>query len=284
MVVLVFVVGVSLFLSLFFGGVSWVLFLSFPVRRFWRLLLVLRFFAAVFCGLLSGLFPVWSPSVLSGLFLSLVAFRRSGLLVLACPALFGGVGRRGLCRFPSLVSGGCPVPRSVSFPSVGFCGSRRLSGSAASLAGRVAGSVSACGVPVSVGCAAGADAAVRSACPSAVVLSVASGRFGSGRSAFARRSAALVSSLPSGSAFVGFVSSPCPAVVSPSPSPSRCFCGGGSGSWASLALAAGLGLAVFVFWAGSGAFPAPAWGGSWSPVSSGVFAGSFRFVASPALF
>lgn len=169
---------------------------------------------------------------------------------------------------------------SLSFASVGFCGSRRLAGSAASLAGRVAGAVSAAGLPVFVGCAAGADAAVRSACPSAAVLSVASGRFGSGRAAFARRSAALVSGLPSGSAFVGFVSAACPSVVLPSPSASRCFCGGGSGSWASLALAAGLGLSVFVFWSGSGSFPAPAWSGSWSRVSSGVFAGSFRF--SPA--
>lgn len=266
------------------GGVSWLLLFSFLVRRFWRLPpVLLRFFAAGFCGLLSGLFPVWSLSALSLLFPLLLVFRRFGAGVSVCPALSGVPGRCGLCRFPSLVSGGCPVA-SLSFPSVGFCGSRRLAGSAFSLAGRVAGSVSACGVPVSVGCAAGADAAVRSACPSAVVLSVASGRFGSGRAAFARRSAALVSSLPVGSAFVGFVSAPCPSVVSPSPSPSRCFCGGGSGSWASLALAAGLGLAVFVFWSGSGAFPAPAWGGSWSPVSSGVFAGSFRFVASPALF
>ena len=181
------------------------------------------------------------------------------------------------CRSIKFVGG---VVNNYQFSSVGFCGSRSLAGAPASLASSVAAAVSATGVQVSVGCAAGADAAVRAACPSAAVLSVRSGLFGSGPPAFARRSAALVRSLPPGSAFVGFVGSPCPSIVRPSPSSARCFCGGGSGSWASLAFAAGLGLSVFVFWSGSGSFPAPVWGGYWSPVSSGVFAGSFRF--SPA--
>lgn len=187
----------------------------------------------------------------------------------------------GRCLSLSLVFGrGCPVSLRLPFSAVGFCGSRRLAGRAAALAGQVASAVSSFGVPVFVGCAAGADAAVRAACPSASVFSVSSGVWGSGRAAFARRSSALVGSLPAGSAFVGFVSSQCPAVVLPSPSPSRCFCGGGSGSWAALALAAGLGLSVFVFWSGSGSFPAPAWGGVWSPVSSGIFSGSFLFSPS----
>ena len=104
----------------------------------------------------------------------------------------------------------------------------------------------------------------------------------------ASRSSALVSAVVAsgaGRGFVGFVSSPCPAGLSPSPSPSACFSGSGSGSWASLALAIGLGLPVVVFpLPPSGHGPSldlPAfWPGSWVPLS-GVWAGGFRFVPVP---
>jgi hypothetical protein len=66
---------------------------------------------------------------------------------------------------------------------------------------------------VSVGCARGVDALVRAyfrSSPSLLVFSVASGRFGSGRSAFARRSVACVRSVARGDRglLVAFPSSP----------------------------------------------------------------------------
>ena len=154
---------------------------------------------------------------------------------------------------------------------VGFSVSRSLSPAFAPLVRRVVASVVASGRPVAVGCAAGLDAVVRSACPSAVVFSAAS--FGVGRSSFARRSAALVSAC---SALVVFPSSPCPAGLAPSPSASACFCGLGSGSWASAAFAAGLGLPVVVFPCGFSALPS--WG-SWVCAGGGCWASGFRLVA-----
>lgn len=180
-----------------------------------------------------------------------------------------------------------------SSPLVGFCGSRSLSSSWSPLVARVVGGAFASRRSVAVGCAAGADALVRSAAgPSAVarggscfVFSVSSGRWGSGRSAFARRSAACVRSVAASgpsAAFVGFVSSPCPAGVVPASS----WRSGSpvSGSWSSLALAAGLGVRVVVFWCAPGragrALPA-AWG-LWWPVGSGPFAGGWGFVPAQA--
>ena len=157
---------------------------------------------------------------------------------------------------------------------VGFSGSRSLSPAFAPLVRRVVASVVGSGRPVAVGCAAGLDAVVRSACPSAVVFSAAS--FGVGRSSFARRSAALVSAC---SALVVFPSSPCPAGLVPSASASACFCGLGSGSWASAAFAAGLGLPVVVFPCGFSALPS--WG-AWSVAGAGCWAAGFRLVSAPA--
>lgn len=167
---------------------------------------------------------------------------------------------------------------------VGFEGSRFLAPSFASLVSSVVASVLRSGRSVATGCARGLDFFVRSSCPSAVVFSVASGRFGSERSAFARRSIALVESVAasgSGAGFVVFVESPCPSGLVPSSSSSRCFSGFGSGSWASAAFAAGLGLPLVVFWCGSGSPVLPAWsGGSWVCAGSGVWARGFRFVPS----
>jgi len=152
--------------------------------------------------------------------------------------------------------------------AVGFCGSRSLPGSFAPLVSSVVAGVVASGAPVVVGCASGSDQLVRAACPSASVLSVASGAFGSGPGAFAARSSALVRQVAgAGGVLVGFVSSPCPVGVVPASS----WRSGASvsGSWSSLALAAGLGAGVVVFWCGPGAPLLPCWGGGWVPTGRG---------------
>ncbi|WP_197480139.1 hypothetical protein [Anabaena sp. 4-3] len=115
------------------------------------------------------------------------------------------------------------------------------------------------GSRVLVGCAKGVDAYFRLAFPSAEVFSVASGRWGVGRGAFAARSVACVRAVQSaGGLWVSFPSSPCPVGLVPSPSQSRCFSGFGSGSWASLAFALGSGLPCLVF---LGSLPVPSgWG------------------------
>jgi hypothetical protein len=144
--------------------------------------------------------------------------------------------------------------------TIAFSGSRSLSG-----AGLIALTSIFPLVPadchVVVGCAAGADLAVRRAFVGGqlCLFSVDSGRFGAGRGAFARRSVAIVEAVPPGGLLVvvpGSISPP-PGVV-----PSRSFRGGGSGSWGSAALALGTGRRVLL-WLPSGAVP-PIWAGvSW---------------------
>jgi hypothetical protein len=112
--------------------------------------------------------------------------------------------------------------------SVGFSGSRSPS-AAASVALSALLPLVPSGVRVSVGCARGVDAAVSSwfgASPSLLVLSVASGRFGSGRSAFARRSSRCVLSVAAGSRGL-LVALPSAAVPPAGVRPSRSFFGGG---------------------------------------------------------
>lgn len=161
---------------------------------------------------------------------------------------------------------------------VGFSGSRSPSAASLSALASVASVVSPSALVV-VGCAVGVDLSVRSLFPSAVVLSVASGAFGVGRSAFARRSVACVSRVASsGGVWVSFPAGACPAGLVPSSSSSRCFSGSGSGSWASLAFAAGSGVPCLVFLPpGVGA---PSWlvagGGGWfssvpAPVQLSLF-------------
>ena len=147
--------------------------------------------------------------------------------------------------------------------SVGFSGSRSLSPAASAALSSLLPLVPA-GVRVSVGCAAGADLAVRSwfaGSPSLLVFRVGSGRFGVGRSAFARRSCRCVSSVAAGSRglLVVVPAGACPAGVAPS----RVFAGRGSGSWGSLAFALGRGRRVLL-WLPAGSRP-PVWAGvSWS--------------------
>ncbi len=143
---------------------------------------------------------------------------------------------------------------------VGFSGSR--SPSQLSVAAVEAASVLAPqSASVVVGCARGVDALVRSFFPGASVFSVASGRWGVGRGAFAARSVACVRAVAaagSGGLWLSFPSGACPAGLSPSSSSSRCFSGSGSGSWASLAFAVGLGVPTAVLLE-SGA-PPSGWG------------------------
>ena len=160
------------------------------------------------------------------------------------------------------------VPAAVSAAvssasAVGFSGSRSPSGTSVAAVRAAAAAVSA---PVLVGCAKGVDEVARELFPNARVFSVSSGLFGSGRSAFARRSAAFVRALSSaGGVLLSFPSSPCPAGLLPSRSWSSAC--GGSGTWGTLALAVGLGVPCFVF---LGSVPAPAgWG--FSPCGGGWF-------------
>lgn len=156
------------------------------------------------------------------------------------------------CPVAALPSGVLSVLSRAGIGAVGFSGSRS---SVPAVCSVVAARVASLGCPVFVGCAAGVDAAFRAAFPAARVFAAAS--FGSGRGAFAARSAAVVRAVAlAGGAWVSFPSGPCPSGLAPSASSSRAFCGSGSGSWASLAFAAGSGLPCLVF----GFAPPAAWG------------------------
>ena len=179
------------------------------------------------------------------------------------PCLWSSFGGGGSASAPAPA----PAPRRPSpfagVSSVGFSGSRSLSPVASAALSALLPSVPA-GVRLSVGCAAGADAVVRSwfgGVPSLLVFSVSSGRFGRGRSAFARRSFRCVLSVAAGSRglLVVVPSGACPAGVVPS----RSFSGRGSGSWGSAAFALGRSRRVLL-WLPAGLFP-PSWPGvSWS--------------------
>lgn len=135
---------------------------------------------------------------------------------------------------------------------------------------------------VSVGCARGVDAFVREhfdRSPSLLVFSVASGRFGSGRAAFARRSSRCVRSIARGEAGL-LVALPSNGSSPAGVRPSRSFFGGKSGTWGSAALALGLGRRVLL-WLPGGSVP-PSWGRvSWSsPSGAGAPSGCWWLGAS----
>ena len=179
----------------------------------------------------------------------------------------GGGGSAVSAPVSPVPSGGSPVSSRPSVfagvSSVGFSGSRSPSPVASAALSALLPSVPS-GVAVSVGCARGVDSAVRGffgGSSSLAVFSVASGRFGVGRSAFARRSSACVLSVAAGSRglLVVVPVGACPAGVRPS----RSFAGRGSGSFGSAAFALGRGRRVLL-WLPSGSRP-PAWSGvSWS--------------------
>lgn len=164
---------------------------------------------------------------------------------------------------------GCQLQAIFSqFSAFGFSGSRSGVPSLGA-ASRAAACVPS-GGSVFVGCARGVDEFFRGQFPAAVVFSVASGEFGSGVSAFARRSVACISAVTAaGGLWVSFPSGACPAGLLPSSRSSACFCGSGSGSWASLAFALGSGCACLVF---LGSVPCPrGWGLAAVPGWSGWF-------------
>lgn len=164
---------------------------------------------------------------------------------------------------------------------VGFGGSRSLSSEWAGLVGRVVGSVMRASRRVAVCSGAGASAFVRQACPGAQVFSPAF----VGRGALPARASACVracAAAGSGSAWVAFVSGPCPAGIVPA----RAWRSGqpASGSWSEAALAVGLGLPVVVFWCAPGPVVLPSWAGSWEPAGQAVWAAGWRFLPdSPVL-
>jgi hypothetical protein len=188
-----------------------------------------------------------------GRFLAALALAPSGqspaLVAGRSPPVCGGGGLASSGLALSVLFWGCVVALA------GFSGSRSLSLSFAGSVSRVVGAAVASGLGVAVGCAAGADAFVRSAAPGARVFR-ASAFSGPPAARLVSRSVALVRAVAASgpsARFFGFVVGPCPRSVAPSASSSACFCGGGSGSWASLAFAVGLGLPMVVFWYGSGA-------------------------------
>lgn len=165
------------------------------------------------------------------------------------------------------------------FSAFGFSGSRQLPQSIAALS--TAADLVSPSASIFVGCAAGVDGFFRSRFPAAVVFSVASGQWGTGRGAFAGRSSACVLAvLAAGGLWVSFPAGPCPAGLFPSASSSRCFSGSGSGSWASLAFALGRGVSSLVF---LGSVPCPSgWGLFPVPGHPGWFACSSVFGSAPA--
>lgn len=160
-------------------------------------------------------------------------------------------------------------------PVAAFAGSRALAADLAPVVADLVASLAASGFEIATGCARGADAFVRAACPAAHVVRAAS--FGRGVGALVARSVAMVRLAASrpGSLLVAFVDRPCPAGLAPSPRPHDCFAGFGSGTWATIALAAGLGLPVLAVWCSPEPPAWPAWQAC-RPVGAGPLAVSAR--------
>ena len=196
-------------------------------------------------------------------------------------------------------------------PVVALCGSRSLAQFVGSAIPRVVGSLVSSGRSLSVGCAAGADAAVVSAAVMAgaadsVRVHAVGGSCGAGfaghaselsgvqaaraagasvvwwsggpasvplRSRLVARSLACVSSA---AATVAFVSGPPPRAWSGSGLWRSC----GSGTWSAVAASAIRGSSVVVFAPGAAALPSLPVGGSWVPAGSGVWSGGWKFVPS----
>lgn len=214
------------------------------------------------------------------------------------PAVGGaaGSGGGGPARWAARLAGVRALRRAVHCrglvvvaPLVGFSGSRSLPPSASPQVAAVVAAVVAGGRGVAVGCARGADQAVRLAAPGAQVF-FASSFAGPAAARLAQRSAAMVAAVAAsgpGCGLVGFPAQPCPVGLGPSASASACFSGSGSGTWATLALAAGLGLPVVVFPVGFAPSSLPAGWGQWVPAGGGAWVGGWRLVpvaSQPSLF
>ena len=144
------------------------------------------------------------------------------------------------------------VSRSLSFPVLGFSGSRSVVPEVLAVVLRSV----AVGAVVFVGDARCVDGAVRSAVPGCQVFRVS----GSGRGAFAARSVRLVRALAAdGGVLFSFPGRACPVGLVPSGDSWVCFRGLGSGSWASAALAVGLEVPVCL-WLPAGLSVPASWG------------------------
>jgi hypothetical protein len=113
------------------------------------------------------------------------------------------------------------------------------------------------------------------------LFAVDSGRWGVGRAAFARRSAAIVEAVPPSGLLVVV-----PGSVSPPPgvAPSRSFSGGGSGSWGSAALALGTGRRVLL-WLPPSVVPPSSWTGiEWSYIDGWYLGSKKASYYQPSLF
>ncbi|MGK7883062.1 MAG: hypothetical protein AB4057_00350 [Crocosphaera sp.] len=151
------------------------------------------------------------------------------------------------------------VPSSISelvaaASVVGFSGSRSPAAGAPAAVAAVAGFVSPSAVVV-VGCARGVDEIARELFTEARVFSVASGDYGKGKSAFARRSIACVEACKGG-LWISFPASSCPPGLIPKKS---AFTGYGSGSWSSLSYALALEIRS-VLWLPPSVSPPAGWG------------------------
>ncbi len=148
-----------------------------------------------------------------------------------------------------------PIPELVSSsPVVGFSGSRVAAEGASEAIAEISGFVSSSSV-VAVGCARGVDQIARELFSEARVFSVASGEYGQGKSAFARRSMACVETCQGG-LWLSFPASSCPPGLMPKKS---AFSGYGSGSWSSLSYALALGIRSILWLPPSVSAPA-GWG------------------------
>ncbi len=121
--------------------------------------------------------------------------------------------------------------------------------------------------PLIVGCASGADQAVRLAAPAAQIIEAASFS-GSPAARLVQRSVLVARTVAASPdpLMVGFVVGLCPSGILPA----RSWRSGrsASGTWSTLALAAGLGAVALVYWCSSSPVQLPAWG-QWSAASGG---------------
>ena len=129
--------------------------------------------------------------------------------------------------------------------SIGFSGSRAPSQEAEKALKELLDLVPS-DARISVGCARGVDAIVRNYfqdSDSLVIFSVSSGKFGTGRAAFARRSSACALSIAEDGLIVAVPSSAAPNGVKVGKS----FNGRGSGTWGTIAFSLGHGRRVLVW-------------------------------------
>jgi hypothetical protein len=135
-----------------------------------------------------------------------------------------------------------------NYSVIGFSGSRTPAGLLPPAVLSSAAAAVPAGARVVVGCQRGVDAFFRQCFPKAEVFAVASGRWGSGKGAYAGRSIACVQSVAGNRGlWVAFAASECPPGLLPSAKSQKCFSGFGSGTWASLAYALGCGVSCLVF-------------------------------------